>query len=110
MLVQVFLVLAVMVMGPVNGLPIVFGQDSVPDQGGVIVNVDGERGQIFLDGIKIKTSENMSCIIILRIIILLNIVSNKPVGLRDDLVDRVESCPHQVGQDDEVVRVHRISL
>ena len=86
--------LAVMVMGPVNGLAIVFGQDSVPDQGGVIVNVDGERGQIFLDGIKIKTSENMSCnifiwIIILRIIILLNIVSNKPVGLRDDLVDRV---------------------
>ena len=93
-IVRVFPVFAIIVAGPVNGLAIVLGEDSVPNQGGAVVNVDGERGEVLLDSIKVKTSKHMSSdifiwVIIVSSIMLLNIFSYESVGLRDDLVQRI---------------------
>jgi hypothetical protein len=104
-IVKVFPVFAIIVTGPVNGLAIVLGEDSVPNQGGAIVDVDGKRGEVFLNSIKVKTSKNMSSdifiwVIIVSFIILLNIVSNKSVGLRDDLIQRIVT-PRPVRMMDE---------
>ena len=93
---QMFPVFSIIIMGSIRGFTVVFGEDGIPYRRSIIVDVNSKGSEVLLDIIEVETPEHMPSNLLVRIIylcliILLNEVTNEPVGFRDGLVAGVVS-------------------